>query len=98
MGRAWYEDGKVLKKKNSFTDFIACAEHLIQQGYTSKEKLAIYGVSAGGVLVASCLVEGPPPFQAMGAQIPFLDGITFLSETATPLCAHTHHEWGNAVR
>src|SRR6185295_4084466 len=55
LGRAWYEDGKVLNKKNSFTDFIACAEHLIKSGFTSKEKLAIYGVSAGGLLVTASM-------------------------------------------
>jgi oligopeptidase B len=97
MGRAWYEGGKVLKKKNTFTDFIACAEHLIQQGYTSKEKLAIYGVSAGGLLVTSCLVMRPDLFKAVVAKVPFVDVISSISDPTIPLTTHEYDEWGNPV-
>lgn len=97
MGRAWYDDGKVLTKRNSFTDFIACAEHLIQQGFTSKEKLAIYGVSAGGLLVTACLVMRPDLFKAVIAKVPFVDVINSLSDPTIPLTTHEYNEWGNPV-
>jgi len=97
MGRAWYDDGKVLKKKNSFTDFIACAEHLIEMGFTSKEKLAIYGVSAGGLLVTSCMVMRPELFKAVIAKVPFVDVINSISGPTIPLTTHEYDEWGNPV-
>ena len=97
MGRAWYEDGKVLTKKNSFTDFIACAEHLIEKGYTSKEKLAIHGVSAGGLLVTSSMVMRPDLFKAVIAKVPFVDVINSISDPAIPLTTHEYDEWGNPV-
>jgi oligopeptidase B len=97
MGRAWYDDGKVLKKKNSFTDFIACAEYLIEKGFTSKEKLAIYGVSAGGLLVTSCLVMRPDLFKAVIAKVPFVDVINSISDPTIPLTTHEYDEWGNPV-
>ena len=97
MGRAWYEDGKVLKKKNSFTDFIACAEHLIEKGFTSKEKLAIYGVSAGGLLVTSCMVMRPDLYKAVIAKVPFVDVINSISDPTIPLTTHEYDEWGNPV-
>src|ERR1700752_2612722 len=75
LGRAWYESGKVLQKKNSFTDFIACAEHLIKEGYTSNDKLAIYGVSAGGLLVNASMVMRPDLFKAVIVPVPFVDVI-----------------------
>ena len=97
MGRAWYEDGKVLKKKNSFTDFIACAEHLIEKGFTSKEKLAIYGVSAGGLLVTACMVMRPDLYKAVIAKVPFVDVINSISDPTIPLTTHEYDEWGNPV-
>jgi oligopeptidase B len=97
LGRAWYEDGKVLKKKNSFTDFIACAEYLIQKGFTSKEKLAIYGVSAGGLLVTSCMVMRPDLFKVVIAKVPFVDVINSISDPTIPLTTHEYDEWGNPV-
>ena len=97
MGRAWYEDGKVLKKKNSFTDFIACAEYLIEKGFTAKEKLAIYGVSAGGLLVTSCMVMRPDLYKAVIAKVPFVDVINSISDPTIPLTTHEYDEWGNPV-
>ena len=97
MGRAWYDGGKVLNKKNSFTDFIACAEHLIQQGFTSKNKLAIFGVSAGGLLVTACMVMRPELFKAVIAKVPFVDVINSLSDPTIPLTTHEYDEWGNPV-
>ncbi len=97
LGRAWYEDGKVLNKKNSFTDFIACAEYLIQQGFTSKEKLAIYGVSAGGLLVTASTVMRPDLFKAVIAKVPFVDVINSISDPTIPLTTLEYDEWGNPV-
>jgi len=97
MGREWYEGGKVLTKKNSFTDFIACAEHLIKHGYTSKDKLAIHGVSAGGLLVTSSMVMRPDLFKAVIAKVPFVDAVNSISDPTIPLTTHEYDEWGNPV-
>lgn len=95
LGRDWYDNGKVLKKKNSFTDFIACAEHLIKQGFTSREKLAIYGVSAGGLLVTACMTMRPDLFKAVIAKVPFVDAISSISDPTIPLTTLEYNEWGN---
>jgi oligopeptidase B len=76
MGRQWYEDGKFLSKKNTFTDFIACSEHLIAQGWTSKEQLAILGGSAGGLLMGAVINLRPDLFKAVVAHVPFVDVVT----------------------
>jgi len=95
LGREWYEDGKVLKKKNSFTDFIAAAEYLIKEGFTSKEKLAIMGVSAGGLLVGTCMTMRPDLYKAVIAKVPFVDVINSMSDPTIPLTTHEYDEWGN---
>ncbi len=95
MGRAWYEGGRVFNKKNSFTDFIACAEHLIKEGYTSKEKLGIMGVSAGGLLVTASLIMRPDLFQAVVAKVAFTDVVTSMSDPTIPLTTLEWNEWGN---
>lgn len=95
MGRAWYEEGRLFKKKNSFTDFIACAEHLIREGFTSKEKLAITGGSAGGLLVSACLTMRPDLFKAVIAKVAFVDVVTTMSDPTIPLTALEYDEWGN---
>lgn len=95
MGRAWYEDGKLFNKKNSFTDFIACAEHLIQEGFTSKEKLAIEGGSAGGLLVTACLTMRPDLFKAVIAKVAFVDVVTTMNDPTIPLTTLEYDEWGN---
>ena len=97
LGRAWYMDGKVLQKKNSFTDFIACAEHLIKEGYTSKDKLAIYGVSAGGLLVNASMVMRPDLFKAVIGKVPFVDVINSISDPSIPLTTLEYDEWGNTA-
>ncbi|PWB70159.1 MAG: oligopeptidase B [Anaerolineales bacterium] len=97
LGRDWYDDGKVLKKKNSFTDFIACAEHLIDKGYTSKDKIAIMGVSAGGLLVTASMLMRPDLFRAVVAKVPFVDVINSLSDPTIPLTTQEYDEWGNPV-
>ena len=95
LGREWYEDGKILKKKNTFTDFIACAEHLTREGFTSKHKLAIMGVSAGGLLVGACMTMRPDLFKAVIAKVPFMDVVNSMSDPTIPLTTHEYDEWGN---
>lgn len=95
MGRAWYENGKMLNKRNTFTDFIACAEHLITQKFTRKEKLAIMGVSAGGLLVGACVTMRPELFGAVVAQVPFVDVINTMSDPSIPLTTLEYDQWGN---
>ncbi|NWG07373.1 MAG: S9 family peptidase [Chloroflexi bacterium] len=95
MGREWYENGRVLNKKNSFTDFIACAEHLIGTGYTSKDKLAIQGASAGGLLVGACVTMRPDLFKAVICKVPFVDVVTTMSDPTIPLTTLEYDQWGN---
>jgi oligopeptidase B len=95
LGREWYDEGKVFNKKNTFTDFIACAEHLIKEGFTSREKLAIYGVSAGGLLVSSCMIMRPDLFKAVIGKVPFVDAVTSMSDPTVPLTSLEYDEWGN---
>ena len=97
LGRAWYDNGKVLQKKNSFTDFIACAEHLINEGYTAKDKLAIYGVSAGGLLVNASMVMRPDLFKAVIGRVPFVDVVNSISDPSIPLTTLEYDEWGNTA-
>jgi oligopeptidase B len=95
LGRAWYESGRMLNKKNSFTDFIACAEHLIQEGFTSNKKLAILGGSAGGLLVSACLTMRPDLFQAVINKVAFVDVVTTMSDPTIPMTSLEWDEWGN---
>jgi len=95
LGREWYEDGKILNKKKSFTDFIACAEHLIKEGFASKEKLAIMGVSAGGLLVNASMTLRPDLFKAVISKVPFVDVINSMSDPTIPLTTLEYDEWGN---
>jgi len=95
MGRYWYEQGKLLNKKNTFTDFIACAEHLIAEKYTSSDKLAIYGGSAGGLLMGAVTNMRPDLFKVVIAKVPFVDVINTMLDSSIPLTAIEHEEWGN---
>jgi len=95
LGREWYDNGRVFNKINSFTDFIACAEHLIAKGFSSKEKLAVYGVSAGGLLVNACMIMRPDLFKAVIAKVPFVDVVTSMSDPTVPLTSLEYDEWGN---
>ena len=90
MGRQWYENGKLLKKKNTFTDFIVCAEYLIEIKYCSKEKLCIEGRSAGGLLIGAVLNMRPDLFRAAIAGVPFVDVLTTMLDPTIPL---TTSEW-----
>jgi len=95
MGRQWYEDGKLLKKKNTFTDFIACAEFLFDEKYTSPDRLAIYGGSAGGLLIGAVLNMRPDICRAAVANVPFLDVLTTMLDPSIPLTVIEYDEWGN---
>ncbi len=95
MGRKWYENGKFLHKKNSFTDFIACAEYLIAQGWTSSERLAISGGSAGGLLMGAVVNMRPDLFKLVIADVPFVDVVTTILDTSLPLSVMEWEEWGN---
>ncbi len=95
MGRTWYEGGKLLLKATTFTDCIACAGHLIGQGYTSPELLAIRGRSAGGLLVGAVLNARPDLFACAVAQVPFVDALTTMLDKSLPLTANEFDEWGN---
>jgi len=95
MGRSWYEDGKYLKKKNTFLDFISCAKKLIEDKYTSPDKLAIEGRSAGGLLMGATLNMAPELFKAAIAGVPFVDVVTTMLDESLPLTVGEFEEWGN---
>jgi len=95
LGRAWYKDGKMRNKRNTFTDFIACGEALIAQGFTSTQKLAILGRSAGGLLVGACLTLRPDLYKAVIAAVPFVDVVSTMSDPSIPLTTLEYDEWGN---
>jgi len=95
LGRDWYENGKLLKKKNSFYDFIDCAEALIKEKYTSKEKLFAMGGSAGGLLVGAAVNFAPQLFKGVVAEVPFVDVVTTMLDETIPLTTGEYDEWGN---
>jgi oligopeptidase B len=95
MGRAWYEAGKLKHKANTFTDFIACAEHLIAEGWTASERLAIFGGSAGGLLVGATINLRPDLFRAAVAEVPFVDVVSTISDPTLPLSVIEWEEWGD---
>jgi oligopeptidase B len=95
MGREWYEDGKFLRKANTFEDFIACAKELMAERYTSPSHLAIRGRSAGGLLIGAVLNERPDLFACAVAQVPFVDTLTTMLDDSLPLTINEYEEWGN---
>lgn len=95
MGRKWYEDGKFLQKKNTFTDFIACAEYLIAEKWTQSDRLVISGGSAGGLLMGAVINMRPELFKVVVADVPFVDVVTTILDTSLPLSAMEWEEWGN---
>ncbi len=95
MGEQWRDDGKMLKKKNTFTDFITCAEHLVEHGYTSKDRLAIEGGSAGGLLIGAVLNMRPDLCKAAHLAVPFVDVVNTMLDTTLPLTVGEYLEWGN---
>jgi len=95
LGRSWYEDGKLLKKKNTFTDFIACAEHLIEEKFTNPEKLFAMGGSAGGLLMGAVVNMRPDLFKGVIAAVPWVDIVTTMLDDSIPLTTSEYDEWGN---
>ncbi|WIA17986.1 hypothetical protein OEZ85_009475 [Tetradesmus obliquus] len=98
MGRRWYEDGKYMHKRNSFTDFIACAEHLIKLRYTSPSRLSIEGRSAGGLLMGAVTNMRPDLFNAVIMGVPFVDVLTTMLDASIPLTMTEWEEWGDPRR
>ena len=95
MGRHWYDTGKLLNKKNTFTDFIAAAEHLVARNYTSPSRLAIMGGSAGGLLMGAVANMRPDLFHTVLALVPFVDVLNSMSDASLPLTVGEYEEWGN---
>ncbi len=95
MGRQWYEDGKLLKKMNTFTDFIACGEHLVAQKFTNPEKLFAQGGSAGGLLVGAVVNLKPELWKGVLAAVPFVDVVSTMVDETIPLTTFEYDEWGN---
>lgn len=95
LGEQWYEDGKLLHKKNTFTDFIACSKLLINEKYTSANKLAAMGGSAGGLLMGAVTNMCPDLYQTIVAQVPFIDVINTMLDDTLPLTTGEYEEWGN---
>ncbi len=95
MGRQWYEDGKLLKKKNTFTDFIDCAKYLITKNYTSQRHLYAMGGSAGGLLMGAVVNMNPEIWHGIVAQVPFVDVVTTMLDDTIPLTTGEYDEWGN---
>ena len=95
MGRQWYEDGKMYKKKNTFTDFIDCAKFLINKKYTSEDHIYGYGGSAGGLLIGAVANMAPETFNGLVAAVPFVDVVSTMMDESIPLTTNEFDEWGN---
>jgi oligopeptidase B len=95
MGKAWHDQGRMMHKMNTFTDFIACAEYLIAQRYTSKDRLTIEGGSAGGLLMGAVTNLRPDLFKAVVSHVPFVDVINTMLDETLPLTVGEFEEWGN---
>jgi len=95
LGREWYERGKLLKKKNTFTDFIDCAEYLIKERYTSIDRLFAQGGSAGGLLIGAVVNLRPDLFKGAVAEVPFVDVTTTMLDSSIPLTTSEYDEWGD---
>ena len=97
LGRRWYEDGKLLRKTNTFTDFIACAEHVVDEGWTGPDLLAARGGSAGGLLMGAIANLRPDLFRVIVAEVPFVDCLTTILDETLPLTITEWEEWGDPV-
>jgi oligopeptidase B len=95
LGRRWYDEGKLLRKRNTFSDFIAAAEHLVSEGYTAADRLAMSGGSAGGLLVGAVLNARSDLFRAAVADVPFVDVVNTMLDASLPLTVIEYDEWGN---
>ncbi|MDB6032635.1 MAG: protease, partial [Verrucomicrobiales bacterium] len=95
FGKRWHDDGRMLKKRNTFTDFIACAEFLVAEKFTSKKRLAITGGSAGGLLMGAVVNMRPDLFHAVVSHVPFVDVLNTMLDETLPLTVGEFEEWGN---
>jgi oligopeptidase B len=95
MGRQWYEQGRLERKRNTFADFIAAAEHLVAEGWTSPARLAIRGGSAGGLLIGSVVNQRPDLFAVAVAEVPFVDNVNTMLDETIPLTVTEYDEWGD---
>ena len=95
MGRAWYDDGKLLNKKNTFTDFIDVTDFLVKEGYAAPDRVAAYGGSAGGLLVGAVANMAPDKYRVILSQVPFVDVVTTMLDASIPLTTNEYDEWGN---
>ncbi len=95
LGRSWYDDGKLLKKKNTFTDFVDCSNYLIENKYTSPEHLYAMGGSAGGLLMGAIVNMAPELYHGVIAAVPFVDVVTTMLDDSIPLTTGEYDEWGN---
>ena len=98
MGRQWYDDGHLLKKKNSFTDFIDVTRHLVAQKYAAKDRVAAMGGSAGGLLMGAVANMAPEDYKVIVAQVPFVDVVTTMLDASIPLTTFEYDEWGNPAQ
>jgi oligopeptidase B len=98
MGRAWYDQGHLLNKKNSFTDFIDVTRYLTSQGYAAKDRVAAQGGSAGGLLMGAVLNMAPQDYRVVIAQVPFVDVVTTMLDSSIPLTTNEYDEWGNPAQ
>jgi oligopeptidase B len=97
MGRGWYDDGKLLSKRNTFTDFVACARHLAKTGWTAADRLVAMGASAGGLLVGAAVNLAPDAFAGVLAGVPFVDALTSILDPSLPLTVTEWDEWGDPL-
>jgi oligopeptidase B len=95
LGKKWHDEGRMLKKKNTFSDFIAAAEHLVAQKYTSRDRLSIMGGSAGGLLMGAVANMRPDLFKVVVSHVPFVDVINSMLDETLPLTVGEFEEWGN---
>ena len=95
LGRRWYEDGKLLKKVNTFTDFIDVTDFLVAEGYAAKDRVAAYGGSAGGLLMGAVANMAPDRYRVILSQVPFVDVVTTMLDPSIPLTTNEYDEWGN---
>ncbi|MFB9068863.1 S9 family peptidase [Pseudofulvimonas gallinarii] len=95
MGRRWYEAGKLLDKRNTFTDFIAVTDHLVAEGYVARDRVAAMGGSAGGLLIGAVANLAPEKYRVLVAHVPFVDVVTTMLDESIPLTTNEYDEWGN---
>ncbi|MGS0725564.1 prolyl oligopeptidase family serine peptidase, partial [Shewanella sp. 0m-11] len=95
LGRAWYDDGRMLNKQNSFNDFVDVTKALTEQGYGAKDKVVAAGGSAGGLLMGGVINQAPERYFAVAAHVPFVDVVTTMLDESIPLTTNEYDEWGN---